>query len=219
MNPPETMNIAIIKYNRNYKIVVADNNLKEDITYKLYPITFYIDQKTLDIFIQNILLYEDNCIKESELDKAEDSLSSFIHFQNSFFALNSNKVLYDKIDKILSFVKSSKNILVPNPRIQANNDIKARFLNFLEENIQITNNRSNVLTSTEIKSPFFSKENIKKDWESFTFKEINTDLNAVLKTWADNNTIETKTIKKIRMPVKYYYGVSLSPHLSSLNDS
>lgn len=208
-NLSETMNLAIIKQNKNYKIVVADNDLEKDIIYKLYPILFYIDQKTLDVFIQKFLIYKNNCIKPDELDKAEDSLSSFIHFQNSFSLLNNNKTLHDKIDKVLSFVQSSKNILVPNPRISANNDIKTRFANFLEEHVIVTNNKVNVLTSTEIKSPFFSQENIKKDWQSYVFKEMNTDLNSVLKTWAENNSLETKTTNKGRMPIKYYYGVSL----------
>lgn len=206
------MNISIIKHNKFYNVVVDEVELQMDLVYKTYPIYFKIDQSNLDLFIQTILKYKNGNIKESDLINLQKDLESFILLQNNLFLLN-NKALDEKIDKkidiILSFIQTSKNILVPSPKNISVSDIKTKFKAFLENNIQITNDKTNVLTSLEIKTPFLLKENIEKDWKNFIFKEINIELNNVLKEWSENHSLETKTINK-KMPTKFYYGVMLT---------
>lgn len=210
------MNISIIKHNKFYNVVIDEAGLQRELVYKSYPIYFTIDQRNLDLFIQSILNYKNGNIKESDLIDLNKSLESFIVLQNNLFLLNNNSFdekIEKKIDTILSFIQTSKNILVPSPKLSSTTDIKNKFINFLENNIKITHNKANILTSIEIKTPFFTKENIEKDWKSLIFKEINIELNNVLKNWAQNNSLETKTINKTKMPIKYYYGISLDTEI------
>lgn len=203
------MNITIIRNNKHFKVIIEDDSLQHDLVYKTYPINFKIDQNSLDTLLQTVLGYKNGIIKSDELDDFTRSLTAFINIQNNLFLLN-NSVVNDKLDIILSFIQTSKNILVPSPRKTTLTSVQSKFASFIETHIKITNDKTHVLTSTEIKTPFFTQENIIKDWQSYAFKELNVELNNVLKTWSQSNNIETKTINKIRMPIKYYYGVVLN---------